>query len=243
MNQSITPHTLIVGGSHGISFELVKALLAAGGRVTALSRTEGQLSEEGLLGDESLQHLRYDVLQDEWPADQIPDSLTGFVYCPGTINLGAVRSVKADALRADLELNAVGALQTFQAVLRPLKASGAGSAVFFSTVAVDHGIAMHSYVAAAKGALQAMAKTWAAELAPRVRVNCVAPALTDTPLASGLLSDEGSRKTLAKKYPLGRLGSPVDMASAAAFLLSPQNSWITGQVIGVDGGMSSIVAL
>lgn len=234
---------LVVGGSHGIGFELVKMLLARGMEVTTVSRTTGRLESEGLLSSEALQHHPCDVVKDDLTNIAFPDELSGFVYCPGSINLGPLRTLKMDALREDFELNVVAAAKCFQAVLPSLKASKNGTAVFFSTVAVDRGIAMHSSVAASKGAVQAMVKTWAAELAPTIRVNCIAPALTDTPLAKQLLATDAKKQAMAAKYPLNRIGDPADIAATASFLLSDQSSWITGQTIGVDGGMSAIVPL
>jgi len=234
---------LVIGGSHGIGFEIVKLLLERGTTVTAVSRTKERLESEGLLSRHDLDYFPCDVVEDDLSCIELPDQLTGFVYCPGSINLGSLRTLKLDALRRDFELNVVAATKCFQAALPSLKASGRGTAVFFSTVAVNRGIAMHSYVAAAKGALQAMVKTWAAELAPDIRVNCIAPALTETPLAKQLLTTEAKRQALTEKYPLGRIGTPTDIAAMANFLLSDQSGWITGQTIGVDGGMSAIVPL
>ncbi|MEM6981104.1 MAG: SDR family oxidoreductase [Planctomycetota bacterium] len=231
---------VIIGGSHGIGFELVKRLAARGAQILNVSRTLGDLEASGLL-DQSVQHFEADVVTSDFPINPLPEKIGGFVYCPGSIRLGPVNSVKADRMREEFELNVVAATNYFQACLPALKASGHGSAVFYSTVAVNHGITMHSYVAAAKGALQALAKTWAAELAPTVRVNCVAPALTDTPLAKAFLSSDAKRQAMSEKYPLGRVGSAADIAAMTEFLLSSESGWITGQTLGVDGGMSGIV--
>lgn len=239
----MSDHTLVVGGSHGIGLELVRRMVADGTQVTVVSRSAGELDSEGWLADGSVRHVACDIVQSELPQDAIADSISGFAYCPGSIRLGPLTSVKLDRMREDFELNVVSAIKCFQACLPALKSSGHGSAVFFSTVAVDHGITMHSYVAAAKGALQALAKTWAAELAPSVRVNCVAPALTDTPLAKSFLNSDAKREAMAEKYPLGRVGQPSDIAAMAAYLLSDHAGWITGQTIGVDGGMSGIVKI
>jgi NAD(P)-dependent dehydrogenase (short-subunit alcohol dehydrogenase family) len=236
-------HVLVIGGSHGISVEIVKSLLARGVRVTAVSRTRGELETLQASADASLEHISLDVMATQLAPEQLPQRLSGFVYCPGSINLAPLKSVKLQQARDDFELNVVGAMHCFQSALPALKASANASAVFFSTVAVDHGLAMHSYVAAAKGALQALVKTWAAELAPTIRVNCIAPALTDTPLAGNLLATAAKRQAMAEKYPLGRFGTPRDIAAAANFLLSSESDWMTGQVLRVDGGMSSVVRL
>jgi 3-oxoacyl-[acyl-carrier protein] reductase len=232
--------SVVIGGSQGIGFELVKRLAAKGQQVVVISRHVGDLETSGLLSQGAVAHHVCDVVASDLP-DILPERISRFVYCPGSIRLGPIGSVKLDRLREDLELNVIAAVKCFQTCLPSIKAAGNSSAVFFSTVAVDQGITMHSYVAAAKGALQALAKTWAAELAPSIRVNCIAPALTDTPLAKAFLSSDAKRSAMAEKYPLGRVGQAADMAAMADFLLSPEASWITGQTLHVDGGMSSIV--
>lgn len=231
---------VIIGGSHGIGFDLVKRLVASGRSVVTFSRTRGELDSSGLLQAGVTAH-QYDVTESDFPKDLLPERIAGFVYCPGSIRLGPVSSVKLDRLRDEFDLNVVGAVKCFQACLPAMKTQGGASAVFYSTVAVDHGITMHSYVAASKGALQALAKTWAAELAPAIRVNCIAPALTDTPLAKAFLSSDAKRQAMSEKYPMARIGDAADIAAMTEFLLSDTASWITGQTLGVDGGMSGIV--
>lgn len=237
----IHENTLIIGGSHGISFELVRRLLARGDAVYCACRTQGDLAEYNLLGHERLHHIPFDCLADDLPIDLLPQTLHGFAYFPGSINLGPLRSIKLEVLRDDFELNVVSAVKVFRDCVSRLKSADQASAVFLSTVAVGHGVAMHSSVAAAKGAIEALSKTWAAELAPKIRVNCVAPALTDTPLAGKLLSNPARREAMNGLYPLGRIGRPNDVAAVIDFLLNRENSWITGQVIGVDGGLSGVL--
>ncbi len=135
-------------------------------------------------------HIAHDVRNGAIEASQLPANLDGLVYCPGSISLGTLRSVSADVLRSDFELNVVGAMQCVQSALPMLRNSTAASLVFFSTVAVAQGLAMHTVVAAVKGAVEALVRTWAVELAPKIRVNCIAPALTDTPLAERFLNSE-----------------------------------------------------
>jgi NAD(P)-dependent dehydrogenase (short-subunit alcohol dehydrogenase family) len=171
----------------------------------------------------------------------IPDPLHGLVYCPGTINLKPVQRITPDELSHDFNINAAGAFRMISASLKKLKAASGASIVLFSTVAVQTGMPYHVSVAAAKGAVEGMARSLAAELASsQIRVNVIAPSLTDTPLASPLLSTPEKKEAAAKRHPLGRFGNPADIASAALFLLSGQSSWITGQIIGVDGGMSTL---
>ncbi|MGI9473484.1 MAG: SDR family NAD(P)-dependent oxidoreductase [Rubripirellula sp.] len=227
---------VVVGGSHGIGFGIVQRCLAAGDRVTVLSRTSSELAE-----CPAAQHHALDVTTDDIPSDVLPETIDGLVYCPGSIHLGPVRGVKADQLRKDFELNVVGAVKSLQASLGGLKRAPAASVVMFSTVAVATGLPMHTSVAASKGAIEALTRTWAAELSPQIRVNAVAPALTDTPLAARFLDQGDKRKAMSEKYPLKRIGTVDDIAATASFLLSDQSGWITGQVLAVDGGMSSIL--
>lgn len=226
---------VIIGGSHGIGFGLVRRLDSIGASVTVVSRTSGQLSE--LSG---ISQLRLDVTKDEIDSDQLPKCIDGLAYCPGSINLISIRGLKPQAMIADFELNAVGAVKCLQASLPGMKAAGTSAMVMFSSVAVSQGLSMHASVAASKGAVEGLTRSLAAELAPSIRVNCIAPSLTDTPLAERLLSNESKRAAMAERHPLKRIGRAEDVAALAEFLLSDESSWITGQVFGVDGGMSTI---
>lgn len=225
---------VIIGGSHGIGLALVKRLAARGDKVTVLSRTADELGIPGVT------HAAFDVMVDEVPAGVLPSSIDGMAYCPGSINLGPLRGVKHESMLTDYQLNVVGAVKCVQAALGPLKAAPSSSIVFFSTVAVQQGLPMHASVAAAKGALEGLARSMAAELAPKIRVNCIAPSLTDTPLASKLLSSDEKRAAMGKRHPLGRVGTAEDIAAMAEFLIGDQSPWISGQILAVDGGMSSL---
>ncbi len=226
---------VVIGGSRGIGLGIVELCALQGAQVTVLSRSSGSL--DSVTG---VRHMAIDVTQDSVTAEMLPETIDGFVYCPGSINLGPLRTTQPQSLRDDFELNVVGGLKCLQAALPAMRAAGISSAVFFSTVAVGQGMPMHSAVAASKGALEALVRTWAAELAPHIRVNCIAPALTDTPLAEKFLSTDEKRKAMDARYPLARIGQISDVAAAAEFLLSDRSTWITGQVIGVDGGMSTL---
>lgn len=226
---------VVIGGSHGIGLGVVQRLASSVDSITVVSRTLGGLSEVS-----NVVHVQADVTKDQISANQLPDSIDGLAYCPGSINLGPIRGLKPETLVGDYELNVVGAVRCLQASLPAMKAAASSSMVMFSTVAVSQGLPMHASVAAAKGAVEGLTRSLAAELAPNIRVNCIAPSLTDTPLAERLLSSDQKRAAMAERHPLKRVGTVDDIASLAEFLLTDGSSWITGQVFGVDGGMSTV---
>ena len=226
---------LVVGGSSGIGFELAKLLAGNGASVYVLSRTGDNLRQ--LPG---IQHIRANVLTDDLATDLLPDRLDGMAYCPGSITLKPFRSLKPEQFLQDLDINLLGAVRILQSVQNALKRSAQASVILFSTVAVGQGMPFHASVAAAKGAVEGLARSLAAEWAPQVRVNCIAPSLTDTPMASRLLSSPEKREASARRHPLNKVGAPQEIAELAAFLLSDKSSWISGQVIGIDGGLSSL---
>lgn len=229
---------VIAGGTSGIGLKMVQRLAPHADQIVVLSRSQDDLE----LAD-NIRHVAVDFLQDDLPEMDLPEAIHGAAYCPGTINLKSFRALKVDDFRADFETNLVGAVKFLQACAKGLK-QGSGeqtsSVVLFSTVAVQKGLPMHASVAAAKGAIEGLARSLAAEWAPAIRVNCIAPALTETPLAARLFRSDEARQNMAAKYPLKRTGLPADISSMAEFLLYPSSSWITGQVFGVDGGMSSL---
>jgi NAD(P)-dependent dehydrogenase (short-subunit alcohol dehydrogenase family) len=234
----MTGNYVIAGGTKGIGLEIVNQLRATANSVQVYSR-----QVDSLITDETVQHHVVDFTQDDIMLDGLPNSINGVVYCPGSINLRSFRSLKLQDFRSDLEVNLLGAVKLLQACMKGLKKGGTenpSSVVMFSTIAVSQGLSMHASVAASKAAVEGLTRTIANEWAPNVRVNCLAPALTNTPLAARFFENEETVKAMAAKYPLGRTGLPTDLASAAAFLLSPSSSWITGQVLSVDGGMSTV---
>ncbi|MGA6924282.1 MAG: SDR family oxidoreductase [Desulfosarcina sp.] len=155
------------------------------------------------------------------------DRIQGMAYCPGSIRLRPFHRLKAEDFLADLEINLLGAVKAIQACLPGLKRADApGSIVLFSTVAVKTGMPFHASIASAKGAIEGLTRSLAAEFAPRIRVNAIAPSLTDTSLADALLSDDGKRAAAAERHPLKRIGTPADIAAAAKFLLDDSASWI-----------------
>ena len=226
---------LIVGASSGIGQQLAQTLAGSGNQVYG-TYLNNAVESEGA----TLEYHKLDVLDEQLDLDFLPDRLDGLVYCPGSINLKPFSRIKPEDFTADFNLQVRGAIKVIQAVLPKLKAGGNPSIVWFSTVAVQAGFSFHSQVSASKGAIEGLTRALAAELAPTIRVNCIAPSLTDTPLASKLLNSAEKKEANAQRHPLKRIGMPQDISELAAFLLSDKASWITGQVIHVDGGMSSL---
>ena len=174
-------------------------------------------------------------------AESLDGPCEGIVYAVGTINLGSLQRLTAEDFRRDFAINAEGAALAVKALLPALKKSGGTpSIVLFSSVAVGQGFAFHTSIGMAKGAVEGLTRSLAAELAPRIRVNAIAPSLTRTPLADGILANDKMTETITKMHALGRLGTAEDTAYLAAFLLTDEAGWITGQVLGVDGGRSSL---
>jgi len=210
---------VVVGGSAGIGLEITRRLAAKGCPVVVISRSAVSVAD--LPG---VTHLEADVTQDEIDIGSLPERVKGLVYCPGSIRLRPFHRLKEADFLADLQINLLGAVKAIQACLPGLKkADNPSSIVLFSTVAVGTGMPFHASIASAKGAIEGLTRALAAEFAPKIRVNAIAPSLTDTPLARTLLSDEGKRA-----------------AAAATYLLEDASSWITGQVLAVDGGMGAL---
>lgn len=224
---------LVAGGSSGIGLALTKKLAGDGHTVYVASRTSDNLD-----GIENVYHLEIDVTKD-FELSGLPDELHGMAYCPGSINLKPFHRLKIDDFQNDFEINVLGAIKLTQQLLDQLKA-GKASLVFFSTVASKLGMPFHASVAVAKSGIEGLAKTIAAEYAPKIRANVIAPSLTDTPMAEKLLNNDKKRESSSERHPLKRVGTPDELADMAVFLLSDKSSWITGQVIGVDGGMGSV---
>lgn len=228
----MTRNVLLVGASSGIGLSLRKKLEEAGNQVFTMGRS----TLEG-------NHLPFDAASDQeitipesWPAE-----FHGLIYCPGTIQLKPIqRLAKSDFLQ-DFQVNVLGFVHVLQAFLPRLKKAQGASVLVFSTVATQVGLGFHASISASKGALEGLALSLAAELAPSgIRVNAIAPSLSDTPLAGNLLNTPEKREAAGKRHPLGRFGTADELASAASFLTGPESSWITGQVLTIDGGLSKI---
>ena len=224
---------LVVGGYSGIGKEITE-ILSIENIVFSTSRND----LNGTKGN--IRQIKYNVLEDELDTELLPDQIDGFVYCPGTINLRPFRSLKLETFRSDLELNLIGAIKTLQVILSKLQQSPSASIIFYSTVAVKTGMPFHSSVSSSKSALEGLTRSLAAEFAPKIRVNCIAPSIVNTPLANKFLNTEDKIEKAAARHPLNKIGTAKEIAQLTQYLLDEKSKWITGQVINIDGGISSV---
>ena len=230
-------NVLIAGGSSGIGLETVRLLAADGCQLTCACRDPKRLPD--LPG---VQGVTFDATSPE-PSLELPETLDGFVYFPGTITLKPFHRLDDNDFLTDFQVNLLGAVRLLRLALPSLKRSGNASVVFFSTVAVQTGLAFHASIAAAKGAVEGLTRSLATELAPGIRVNAIAPSLTDTPLAEILLSNDAKRQASADRHPLKRIGDPAETARLVGFLLGDDSGFMTGQILALDGGLSSLKPL
>ncbi len=224
---------LIIGGSTGIGRALAETL-ATQAHVTA---TYAHTQPEPIA---NVTYIQFDVTQPNLDTSWMPEHIDGLAYCVGSITLKPFARIKAEEFTADFQKQTLGAIQCIQAALPALKAAGESSIVLFSTVAVQTGFPFHAMVASSKGAIEGLTRALAAELAPKVRVNAIAPSITQTPLAGSLLNSPEKIEANANRHPLKKIGQPQDIAELAAFLLSEKSSWITGQIHHIDGGISTL---
>ena len=223
---------VIIGSTTGIGLSMAEQL-AQNNRVFGVSRRE-----HSEINHANYTHFSFDVLADSWDTIPFPEQIDGLVYCPGSIQLKPLKMLTDKVIREDMEINFFGAINCIKAVSDRLQQNS--SILLFSTVAVQQGMPFHASIAAAKGAIEGLTRSLAAEFAPKVRVNAIAPSIVDTPLAKRLLNNDRKRELISDKHPLKRVGEVEDISELGCFLLSPSASWITGQIIGVDGGKSSI---
>ena len=222
---------LLIGGSYGIGSSLAQ-ILAENNQVIIASRSK---PENDL---NNVKHITFDASNDEIDLNQLPETIDGFVYFPGSINLRPFKGLSIDSFKQDLEINVISLIKVLKSILPKLNTSDNPSLVFLSTVAVSQGMPFHSSVATAKGAIEGLTRAIASEWVPKARINCIAPSLTDTPLASKLLSTAEKKEAIGANNPMKRVGEVDDVAEMAAFLLGEKSSWMTGQIVHIDGGQS-----
>lgn len=237
----MTKHTII--GTSGIGGALARGLVSSGASVHLIGRNEGRVS--ALAVELGATFAIADVMDGAELVKAVQAAgpvVDGLAYCVGTINLKPATRLSDAEILKDFEVNALGAMRAIRAALPALKASteATASILLFSTVAVQQGFTAHASVAMAKGAIEGLTRTLAAEFAPKIRVNCIAPSLTRTPLAEAFTTNPATAQAIAAMHPLQRLGEAEDIAAMGALLMSSASSWITGQIIGIDGGRSSL---
>jgi NAD(P)-dependent dehydrogenase (short-subunit alcohol dehydrogenase family) len=225
---------LIIGGSSGIGLALTQKISLEQKVISTYNNTLPTLSNN------NVSYNKLNVLDENINLDFLPDVIDGLVYCPGAINLKPFARIQAKDFIDDYNLQVIGAIKVIQACLPKLKNSANPSIVLFSTVAVQTGFNFHSIVSCSKGAIEGLTRALSAEFAPKIRVNCIAPSITKTPLANSILNTPEKIEANAQRHPLKKVGEAEDIANAAHFLLTNNSSWMTGQILHIDGGMSTI---
>lgn len=220
---------LVIGGSKGIGKAIIESL-SKDNSIINISRTSPQLSQANLI------HYNCDILTDSLPDINEIDSL---IYCPGSINLKPISRLKLDDFRDDFEINVIGAVKAIQHYLPSLKKGNQPSILLFSTVAAKLGMPFHASVAAAKSAVEGLTKSLGAELAPTIRVNAIAPTVTDTSLAAKILRNERLIESIKERHPLKKFLAPKEVADLATFLISNKANSISGQIFELDCGIVS----
>ena len=221
---------IIVGGSKGIGEAIVKKLIT-NYLIINLSRSKPHIEHQNLT------HYNCDILSDELPAI---DRAGGLIYCPGSINLKPFKRLSLDDFRTDFEINVIGAVRSIQAYAPALVQSENGSIVLFSTVATAMGMPFHASVSTAKSAVEGLMKSVAADLAPKVRVNAIAPTITQTDLAAKLLRNERMIENTIQRHPLKKFLDPSEVAAMAEYLISNGSKSVSGQVFKLDCGIVSL---
>tara|TARA_B100001250_G_scaffold335557_1_gene301781 strand:+ start:139 stop:843 length:705 start_codon:yes stop_codon:yes gene_type:complete len=224
----------IVGGSNGIGLSLIKQI-SSKNNIYSASRNDNNLN------DYNVKYIKYDSVNDiDIDTSILPDKIDGFVYCPGSINLRPFNTLKTESFLDDYKINFLGAIKSLKIILPLMQKSDNSSIVFFSTVAVSTGMPFHSSISSSKGAIEGLTRSLAAEFAPKIRVNSIAPSIVKTNLSEKFLNSDLKIEKASERHPLGRIGKVEEISKLTAYLLSDDSSWVTGQVINIDGGIGSI---
>ena len=223
---------LLIGGSTGIGYELSQKL-KEDNNIFISTRNQDKFNHPNIKTNQL-------DLDKEFETDWLPEHLDGFVYLPGTINLRPFKGLKPSVFIEDFNINVMGCIKILQKVLPKIQAAENPSIVMFSTVAVKIGMPFHSSVSSSKGAIEGLTRSLAAEFAPKIRVNAIAPSILDTPLAEKFLNSETKLENSRNRHPMKEIGSPKDISEVVKFLLEDNSKWMTGQIIPFDGGMSSV---
>ena len=223
---------LLIGGSTGIGYELSQKLKEDNNLFIA-TRDKEKFNDTNIkTKDLNLNH--------EFETDWLPDHIEGFVYLQGTINLRPFKGLKPSVFLEDFKINVMGCVEILQKVLPKIQAAENASIVMFSTVAVKVGMPFHSSVSSSKGAIEGLTRALAAEFAPKIRVNAIAPSILETPMSEKFLNSETKLDNAKNRHPLKEIGSADDVSEVVKFLLEDNSKWMTGQIISIDGGMSSV---
>ena len=224
----------MVGGSSGIGLSLIKQI-SSKNNIYSASRNQNNLN------DYNVKHIKYDSVNDlEIDTSILPDKIDGFVYCPGSINLRPFNTLKIESFIEDYNINFLGAIKSLKIILPLMQKSDNSSIVFFSTVAVSTGMPFHSSISSSKGAIEGLTRSLAAEFSPKIRVNSIAPSIVKTNLSEKFLNSDLKIEKASERHPLGRIGKVEEISKLTSYLLSDDSSWVTGQVINIDGGIGSI---
>lgn len=225
---------LIIGGNSSIAQNLIAELSGSDNQVYVISREPLERSTSGV------HSIELDILNEEIPAEFIPESLNGFAYFPGNINLKPFRALKEKDFKEALDIHVMGAVRSIQYAEKALKKSPGSSILLYSSVAVQTGMPFHAAIGIAKGAIEGLVRSLAAEFAPTIRVNGIALSLTNTKMAERLLSTDQKVEASKERHPLKEVGDPKNIAEISAFLLGDKAKWITGQILQADGGIGSL---
>lgn len=226
---------VVIGAGKGIGLSISKVVYESN-HLVAITKSESE--ELNTLG---IAYQQIQIGRDDLSSLNLPETIDALVYCPGSINLKPFNRLTESDFMNDYQQNVIGAVHIIQKALPALKKSGNASVVLFSTVAAKLGMPFHASIAASKAAVEGLCKSLAAEYAAsHIRFNVIAPSLTDTKLSSALLSSDEKRDAAAKRHPLNKIGHPDHMAQLVKFLISDDAEFITGQVIGADGGLGSV---